>query len=108
MSLIFPIQHRSLGKSFETWYKGIGCKDEPGVPLVEVLLRIQQNNGTWSRLITALLDTGASISLLPIELSFALDIGENDWFEHNFYGVAQREECKIPAKIASIIIKLED
>ena len=58
--------------------------------------------------ITFLLDTGASVSLVPDTLIDELGVREGSFFEHEFYGVVEREECKVTAMIAQVIAKLED
>ncbi len=54
-----------------------------------------------------LVDTGASVSLLPIELMESLEIKPSICLEHRFTGVMQRDEYKVPAKIYRLMILLK-
>ncbi|HMF34947.1 MAG TPA: hypothetical protein VKK79_26230 [Candidatus Lokiarchaeia archaeon] len=106
MSLSFPIQHRSLAPPFPTQYEAIFGTPFTGMPVIEVVASLQGAGGNWSLPTTFLLDTGASISLLPDVLMETLGISE--YFEFDFYGVVERKECKVPAKIARVVARLED
>ncbi len=77
-----------------------------GIPYIRVTATLKGPRGEWSAPVALLLDTGASISLLPEDLLGTLGIDE--WFEHEFYGVVNRAECKVPGKIAHLDIQLED
>jgi hypothetical protein len=54
------------------------------------------------------LDTGAAVSLLPMDMAESVGLDDSDWLQHDFYGVSQRAECKVPAKIAHLIVRLQD
>jgi hypothetical protein len=76
------------------------------MPVIEVTASLQGAGGYWTLQSSFLLDTGASISLLPDSMMEPLGVSE--YFDFNFYGVVEREECKVPAKIARVVARLED
>ncbi len=88
--------------------RAVHVQDVVRVAVVEVIAQFKCSTTQWSPMTLMLLDTGASVSLLPLELLERLEINPVTCFEHSFTGVMQKTECKVPAKICRLSMRLED
>ena len=105
--LIFPLRRTRLREETER-----KLRDPFGIDFGEtfypvVKARFKRADGAWGeKLFTLIFDTGASMTLLPTEMTEYL--GEDTTVEHEVSGVVPKPECKLPVKIRRISARLED
>lgn len=73
---------------------------------VPILARFKKPDGSWTRRIVMVFDTGATISLLPKYVGVQLSVQR--YVSHRLIGIAKRKECEIPVKIAQVVMRIED
>jgi len=76
------------------------------LPSVPVLARFKKPDGSWTKRLVMIFDTGATISLLPKSIGVQLSVQR--YVSHRLIGIAKRKECEIPVKIARAVMKIED
>ncbi len=63
-------------------------------------------SGGWSKTFDAIVDTGAPLSVIPLDMW--LDIDPEILAEHEIQGISPRKECTVPALVGNVKCVLID
>ena len=105
-TLQFPPIHPKPEISLQNLLKKHGIIDFGHFGYWSALVRIG-HKGKWARKhLSAKIDTGASISLLPLKLKTDLNLGSG--IPYTLYGVVRSDECKVDVVLYQLDIELSD
>lgn len=104
--LVFPFEKTPPRKDFADRVFGEFKTDFGFLTSIPLFARFEKPDGTWTRRIYMVFDTGASISLVPQYIGSELSV--QSYVPHELMGIAKRTECTIPVKISQVTMKIED
>jgi hypothetical protein len=106
--LQFPPIHPDPELSLKNILRTYGITDFGSFGYWEAYLKVGYK-GKWIRqILSAKIDTGASISLLPASLKRDLDLDLDNGISYTLYGVVRTQECKIDVELHQLDIELHD
>jgi len=81
--------------------------EKKGIEVIRLLTRIQFKTAQrWSDKYSAIVDTGAYVSLIP--LSVWQEAVHTELTEHEVRGIVPRPECTLPVKVGQLTCRLVD